>query len=179
MNVKEVVELLKEIRDILKGQGVPEGIANSQPDAEPDPDAPDIMKAVKFLEELIGKSENEDYEFLMNLFEKYGIVTGDIRLDSEAWCGRILRAALVHAGFADPGPHFDRACHWEEIGEEEVPASDDPFDVPPGTVLVYYSHVTMKGRDNNELSGNVRNKVASSPCEQKWFGNPIAQRRIV
>ena len=148
-----------------------------------DADAKHPSDVLNFIENLIGKSEIDDYDELMDLFKKYGIKTGDIRLDSEAWCGRLMRLALVACGYDDPGPEFDRAKNWEHYGEEEIPAAgDNPFAVPPATILVYWTHVSMKARDNSEVSGNVGNEVKKSPvppAARAWFGEPIATRRIV
>ena len=125
-----------------------------------------------FLESLEGKNENDDFLELVGIFRKHGLEPGDIRKDSEAWCGKGLRLAIVAAGRDDPGEKYNRACNWEHFGEE----ADDPNE--PGTIIVYYSHVACRTRDGGEIGCNVGNSVKVMPVGQNWFGNPMAYRKI-
>lgn len=134
--------------------------------------APNPLAHLDFLQTLIGKSEIDDYEELVALFRTHGIEPGDIRKDSEAWCGKGIRLALVAAGHEDPGERYNRACNWADFGRE----AEDPTE--PGIVVVYYSHVSCRTEDGGEIGCNVGNSVKVMPAGQNWFGNPIAYRKI-
>ena len=133
---------------------------------------PDTLGHLTFLESLTGKSEVEDYEELVALFREHGIEPGDIRKDSEAWCGKGIRLALVASGHEDPGERYNRACNWADFGIE----ADDPTEA--GIIIVYYSHVSCRTQDGGEIGCNVGNSVKVTPPGQNWFGTPIAYRKI-
>ncbi len=125
-----------------------------------------------FLERLEGKNEVKDYNELVALFREYGIEPGDIRKDSEAWCGKGVRLAVVVAGHDDPGERYNRACNWQDFGVE----ADDPNEA--GVIVVYWGHVSVKTREGGEIGCNVGNSVKVMPAGQNWFGTPIAHRKI-
>lgn len=125
-----------------------------------------------FLMSIEGKNENDDYDYLVGLFRKHGIEPGDIRKDSEAWCGKGLRLALVASGHADPGERYNRAMHWAEIGEEAI----DPNEA--GVIVVYRTHVGVRTHDGGEAGCNVGNSVKVMPKDANWFGQAIAHRKI-
>ena len=81
----------------------------------------DPLAILRFVENLEGKHEVRDYDVLMQTFQNLGIEVGDIRQDAWAWCGIILRAACVAAGYPDPGEKYNRACNWVDIGVEADP----------------------------------------------------------
>lgn len=136
------------------------------------PAEPDALGHLTFLDSLTGKSEIDDYEELVALFRKHGIEPGDIRKDSEAWCGKGIRLALVAAGHEDPGEKYNRACNWQDFGVE----AEDPE--APGVIVVYWGHVSCRTKDGGEIGCNVGNSVKVMPAGQNWFGTPIAHRKI-
>ena len=129
------------------------------------------IKHLDAVESLIGKSENDDYTELRDAFESVGIDCGDIRKDTHAWCGMMVRYAILKAGLPDGGDILHRASNWQHYGLEAT----DPNE--PGTIVVYYSHVSIRTRDGGEIGGNVGDSVKVMPAGQNWFGTPIAYRQ--
>lgn len=131
----------------------------------------DPLAHLRFIENLLGKNEKDDYELLMNTFENLDIEVGDIREDAWAWCGILCRAAVISAGHPDPGPAYNRAMKWKDFGEEGKEGQ-------PGTFRVYWTHISVTTEDGGEIGGNVGNEVKKTPPGQNWFGEPIAIRKI-
>lgn len=195
--MKALEVLLTEIRDLLAeiAAGIKAlGAANPAQDRTgvlvddvPHDDSgesqePDTLAVVRAFEAVEGLHEIKDKTKIMELFAKHGIKDwqGEV-FDpvKDAWCGAGLRYLICEAGFADPGINCHKASNYESYGEEVEPASDDPFDVPPGTILVYNSHCSVLDEDGNECGGNVRNSYFRSKVSEKWFGVPFAWRKPV
>ena len=132
----------------------------------------DPLAVLHFVESLEGLRETENYEELKAVFAKHRIDCGDIRQDNWAWCGILIRAAVVAAGFDDPGDYYNRACNWADIGEEAEPNE-------PGAIKVYRTHVSIVTEDGGEIGGNVGDEVKRAPAGSNWFGQPIAYRKLV
>jgi hypothetical protein len=170
-NIDKKLGMLVDLygKQLTSPQSAPPEI--STPNISPTP-VIDPLGHLDFLMSMKGKEEVKDYDELVGLFRKHGIDPGDIRKDSEAWCGKGMRLALVAAGHPDPGDRYNRACHWEDFGE----TAQDPNQA--GVIVVYYTHVGCITRDGGEIGCNVGNAVKVMPAGQNWFGIPIAHREI-
>ena len=132
-----------------------------------DTPAVDAIGHVKVLEDMVGLHEVRDRQTLEELFQNH-----TIPFDPNAWCGATVRYAICEAGFPDPGERYHKASAWASYGR----ATDTPE--APGTIVVYYSHVSVKDSKGGEIGGNVTDSIKVMPKGQNWFGNPIAHRQI-
>ena len=193
--MKEVVNLLKEVRDVmieicgvmieirdlLKAQAertskeyLPEATITA-PESEV-PQGPDPLDVVRYLEEREGWHEVKNKSQLMAEFEKYNIrdhrgeVFDPVR---DYWCGAMARCAVVAAGFEDPGVDFNKASNWERIGQEV------DYNTP-GAFRVYNTHISFNATDGeNEIGGNTKDSIFKSAIDEAWFGKPLSCRILV
>ena len=113
-----------------------------------------------------GMHEETDRQMVLDIFEQAGVAF-DPR---DAWCGAGLRAALILAGFEDPGERCHKASNYETYGE--------PCERQPGAIWVGYAHVAVVSEKDGYIWGcNQSNRV----CEQheRYYGEPICFRMPV
>ena len=147
-------------------------LLTTQPRQSIDPVPANPLAPLHFLQSIVGKEEVKDFDELVSIFREHAIEPGDIRLDSEAWCGKGIRLALVSAGHDDPGEKYNRAYNWKDFGVEAEDITE------PGIILVYYSHVSLRTEEGGEIGCNVGDSVKATPPGQNWFGTPVAYRKI-
>lgn len=190
--MREIVDVLKEINgkldDIIANQVAEKPAQDATGDVlspEPIDDTPqhDPLAHLRVFDAVEGLHEQTDKGEIMEKFAKHDIRDwqGEV-FDpvKDYWCGAGLRYLLCEGGFADPGINAHKASNYESYGEEVQPSDpNDPFSVPPGTILVYGHHCSVLDENGNECGGNVKNSYKRSPVAQRWFGTPDAYRKPV
>ena len=133
------------------------------------PTSIDRLGHLHVLQDMLGMHEDRDHQALTDMFAEFGL---GIDPQNDAWCGACIRYAICKAGFPDPGAAFHKASAWQNYGVEAKDAQ------APGTIIVYYSHVSVRDEAGNEIGGNVSDSVKIMPAGANWFGTPIAYRDI-
>lgn len=122
-----------------------------------------------------GLHETRDREKIMAIFREAGF---EFDPDLMPWCGVGLRAALVLAGYEDPGPRAAKASTYKDYGVK----SDNP---KRGDIFVSETHVAAieEVRDDGVLmlnGGNQSDMYCVQPSEnrngKKNYGDMIACR---
>ena len=110
-----------------------------------------------------GLHEVKDRALIMQKFSSAGF-----EFDPQyPWCGAGLRAALVHAGYEDPGEYCHKALNYRHYGDE--------CDRKPGAIWVGHAHAAVVSHKEGYIWGcNQSDRV----CEQqeKYYGAPVTFR---